>query len=85
MKPCDERSKKRPQAVAARGRGSSSVRAESVWHRAEVLARDAEPSEPPSPVVGFDASPDPVVSDVRQPVPVRPAQPARYDYEYGFQ
>ena len=52
-----------------------------MWHRAEVLDRDAEPSEPPSPVVGFDASPDQWVSDVRQPVPVRPAQPARYDDE----
>ena len=68
------RGRKRPGVFRA-------YRAELVWHRAEVLDRDAEPSEPPSPVVGFDASPDQVVSDVRQPVPVRPAQPARDDDE----
>ena len=78
MKPCDERSKTTP---SSRGRKRPGVfrasRAELVWPMEEVLDRDAEPSEPPSPVVWFDASPDQLVSDVRQPVPVRPAQPAR--------
>jgi hypothetical protein len=47
-----------------------------------LLALYAEPYDPPYPVGCCDASPDPLVSDVRQPWPVRPGQPARYDDEY---
>jgi hypothetical protein len=47
----------------------------------EVLDLYAEPYDPQYPVVCFDESPDQLVSEVRQPLPVRPGQPARYDYE----
>ena len=59
-----------------------SVSAELVWHMEDVLDLYAEPYDPPYPVVCFDAKPYQVVSEVRQPVPVRPGQPVRYDYEY---
>src|SRR5215218_7042080 len=42
----------------------------------------AEPYDRQYPVVCFDESPDQVVSEVRQPWPVQPGQPARYDDEY---
>jgi DDE superfamily endonuclease len=53
-----------------------------VWHREDVLDLYAEPDDPQYPVVCCDESPYQGVSDVRQPVPVRPGQPARYDDEY---
>jgi hypothetical protein len=48
----------------------------------DVLDLYAEPSEPQYPVGCFDESPDQLVSEVRQPLPVRPGQPARYDDAY---
>jgi hypothetical protein len=48
----------------------------------DVLDLYAEPSDPQYPVVCFDESPYQLVSEVRQPLPVRPNQPTRYDYEY---
>ena len=48
----------------------------------DVLDLYAEPSDPQYPVVCFDESPYQLVNEVRHPVPVRPGQPARYDYEY---
>jgi hypothetical protein len=48
----------------------------------DVLDLYAEPYDPQYPVVCFDESPYQLVSEVRQPLPVRPPQPARYDYEY---
>jgi hypothetical protein len=48
----------------------------------DVLDLYAEPYDRQYPVVCFDESPDQVVSEVRQPWPVRPGQPARYDDEY---
>jgi DDE superfamily endonuclease len=48
----------------------------------DVLDLYAEPSDPQYPVVCFDESPSQLVSEVRQPLPVHPGQPARYDYEY---
>lgn len=53
-----------------------------VWHREEVLALYAEPYEARRPQVCFDESPGQLVSEVRQPLPTRPGQPARYDSEY---
>jgi hypothetical protein len=47
-----------------------------------VLDRYAEPYDPRYPVVCFDESPYQLVSEVRQPLPGRPGQPARYDYDY---
>jgi hypothetical protein len=48
----------------------------------DVLDLYAEPYDAQYPVVCFDESPYQLVSEVRQPLPVRPSQPARYDYEY---
>jgi hypothetical protein len=48
----------------------------------DVLDLYAEPYDPQYPVVCFDESPYQLVSEVRQPLPVRPGQPVRYDYEY---
>jgi DDE superfamily endonuclease len=48
----------------------------------DVLDLYAEPYDPQYPVVCFDESPYQLVSEVRQPLPVRPPHPARYDYEY---
>jgi hypothetical protein len=49
---------------------------------ADVLDLYAEPDAPQYPVVCFDERPDQCIRDVRQPLPVRPGQPARYDDEY---
>jgi DDE superfamily endonuclease len=48
----------------------------------DVLDLYAEPDDPRYPEVCFDESPYQFVSEVHQPVPVRPGQPARYDDAY---
>jgi DDE superfamily endonuclease len=48
----------------------------------DVLDLYAEPYDPLYPLVCFDESPYQMVSEVRQPLPVAPGQPRRYDYEY---
>lgn len=48
----------------------------------DVLELYAEPYDPRRPVVCFDERPSQMVSEVRRPLPVRPGQRARYDYEY---
>ena len=42
----------------------------------------AEPYDGRRPHVCCDESPVPLLSETRQPLPARPGQPARYDYEY---
>jgi hypothetical protein len=48
----------------------------------DILDLYAEPYDPRYPVVCFDESPYQLVSEVRQPLPVAPGRPGRYDYEY---
>jgi hypothetical protein len=48
----------------------------------DVLDLYAEPYDPLYPLVCFDESPYQMVSEVRQPLPVAPGQPRRYDDEY---
>lgn len=48
----------------------------------DVLELYAEPYDPQRPVVCFDERPYQMVSEVRRPLPVRPRQRTRYDYEY---
>jgi len=48
----------------------------------DVLDLYAEPYDARRPQVCFDESPVQLVSEVRQLLPPRPGQPARYDYEY---
>ena len=42
----------------------------------------AEPYDARRPQVCFDESPVQMISETRQPIPMQPGQPARYDYEY---
>jgi hypothetical protein len=42
----------------------------------------AEPYDPQYPVVCFDESPYQLVREVRQPLPLAPGRPVRYDDEY---
>jgi hypothetical protein len=58
------------------------VSAEFVWRMEDVLDLYAEPYDAQYPVVCFDESPYQLLSEIRQPVPVAPRQPVRYDYEY---
>jgi transposase len=53
-----------------------------VARMADVLDRDAEPADPKRPVVCFDETPTQLIGEVRQPIPAKPGQPERYDYEY---
>jgi transposase len=48
----------------------------------DVLDLYAEPADPKRPVVCFDETPTQLIGEVRQPIPARPGQPERYDYEY---
>lgn len=48
----------------------------------DVLDLYAEPYDAQHPQVCFDESPGQLVSETRSPLPVRPGQPACYDYEY---
>jgi hypothetical protein len=48
----------------------------------DILDLYAEPYDARYPLVCVDESPYQLVSEVRQPLPVAPGQPMRYDYEY---
>jgi transposase len=48
----------------------------------DVLDLYAEPADPKRPVVCFDETPTQLIGEVRQPIPAKPGQPERYDYEY---
>jgi hypothetical protein len=48
----------------------------------DLLELYAEPYDALYPVVCFAESPYQLVSETRQPLPLAPGRPARYDYEY---
>ena len=48
----------------------------------DVLDLYEAPYDPMRPVVCFDESPKQLIAEVREPIPVRPGEPARYDVEY---
>ena len=48
----------------------------------DVLELYAESYKPWQPVVCFDERPCQLLADTRDPLPMRPGQPQRYDYEY---
>ena len=48
----------------------------------DVLELYAEPYDPQRPRVCFDESPQQLIEETRQPLPARPGQVERYDYEY---
>jgi transposase len=58
------------------------VNGEFVARREDVLDLYAEIPDPQHPVVCFDESPTQLIGEVRQPLPARPGQVERYDYEY---
>lgn len=58
------------------------VGADFVWRMEDVLDLYAEPLQPSRPVVCFDERPCQLLADKVDPLPSRPGQPARYDYEY---
>ena len=47
-----------------------------------VLDLYEEPADPQRPLVCFDELPYQLVGETRTPLPARPGQPERYDYEY---
>jgi transposase len=48
----------------------------------EVLDLYAEPADPMMPVVNFDEAMKHMVADTREPIPAKPGQTAKQDYEY---
>jgi len=48
----------------------------------DVLDLYEEPYDPARPVVCFDENPKQLIAEVREPIPVEPGAPARYDSEY---
>ncbi len=48
----------------------------------DVLDLYAEPADPKHPVVCFDETPTQLIGEVREPIPAKPGQPERYDYDY---
>src|SRR5207245_8551717 len=58
------------------------VDGEYVARMEDVLDLYAEAPDPKRPVVCFDESPVQLIGEARQPIPVRPGQFERYDYEY---
>lgn len=51
----------------------------------DILDLYAEPYDPRYPQVCFDEVPYQLISETRQPLPMQPGQPIRYDYEYERQ
>jgi transposase len=58
------------------------VDGEYVARMEDVLDLYAEAPDPKRPVVCFDESPVQLIGEARQPIPARPGQFERYDYEY---
>jgi hypothetical protein len=47
-----------------------------------VLDLYKEPYDPKRPVIGFDEKPKQLIEDSRDPIPMKPENPEKYDYEY---
>ncbi len=48
----------------------------------DVLELYAEPDDAKRPKVNFDETSKQLIGETRQPLPARPGEPARFDYEY---
>ena len=48
----------------------------------EVLDLYEEPYDPKKPMICFDEQPYQMLSEVRDPLPIKPGQPERVDFEY---
>jgi hypothetical protein len=58
------------------------VDAEFVWRMEDVLDLYAAPYDPKRPLVCFDEKMIQLIKEKRCPLPAKPGQPERYDYEY---
>ena len=56
--------------------------AEFVYHMEDILDVYKRPADPKRPLVCFDESPEQLVRETRQALPMQTGQPERYDYEY---
>ena len=56
--------------------------AEFVYHMEDVLDVYKRPVDPKRPLVCFDESPEQLVRETRQALPMMPGQSEKYDYEY---
>ena len=56
--------------------------AEFVYHMEDVLDVYKRPADPKRPLVCFDESPEQLVRETRQALPMQPGQLEKYDYEY---
>ena len=59
------------------------VGSEFVWRMEDVLDLYAEPFDPQRPQVCFDERPTQLLGEVHAPLPARPGQVRRVDYEYA--
>jgi len=59
-----------------------SVGAEFVWRMEDVLDVYARPYDPKRPQVCFDELLVQLIAETRKPLPPKPGQPERFDYEY---
>lgn len=48
----------------------------------DILNLYAEPYDPKKPLVGVDEKPKQLLGEPREPIPLKPGSPMRYDYEY---
>ena len=55
---------------------------EFVAHMEEVLDLYHQPYDPKKPVICMDEQPVQLIKETREPLPAKPGQPARVDYEY---
>ncbi len=53
-----------------------------MWRMEDVLDLYEEPYDSNKPLICFDELPYQLVAEARVPLPTKPGQPARYDYEY---
>jgi transposase len=58
------------------------IDAEFVERMEDVLELYAEPHDPARPTICFDEKPCQLIGETRVPVPMKPGQPQRVDYEY---
>jgi transposase len=58
------------------------LNADFIAQMEEVLELYAQPANPKEPVVNFDEAMKQMVSHTREPIPAKPGQPERIDYEY---
>jgi len=48
----------------------------------DILGLYREPYDPNKPVIGIDEKPKQLIGDSREPIPMQPGNPEKYDYEY---